>query len=221
MQMKTNARFIALLVANPWIFLATFSLASCALSSCSSDYADLILPKDNIAVDTVKNLFANVFKDVNGKDSGEYIKYSFTKKDITTTDDWDIAFRGTSIIINGGEKVSVSIGEPQRTGNAGIYIESMDFEKVTIAYNERMKKDAQNNPVLPNANSWFEMANNIVTPKANTTLVIRTKGGNFAKLHIQSFYKDAPSSITSSSPPNYYTFYFFYQTSGSISLTND
>jgi len=46
--------------------------------------------------------------------SANFIKFSFKEQTTTEGDDWDIAFRGTEILVNGG--FSGANGEPTRTG---------------------------------------------------------------------------------------------------------
>ena len=55
--------------------------------------------------------------------SGEFIKFNFATGAITQSEtEWDIAFRGTSIIVNGGLATGTEM-EPNRTGMAAAYID--------------------------------------------------------------------------------------------------
>ena len=53
--------------------------------------------------------------------TGDFVRFSFSEGGIVTNENWDVAFRGTTLIINGGEKANVD--QPDRTGNAAVYIE--------------------------------------------------------------------------------------------------
>ena len=61
--------------------------------------------------------------------TGDYIKFSFETGTTTTGEDWDIAFRGSTIIVNGGEATATD--QPSRTGNGGAYIATGTFASVT------------------------------------------------------------------------------------------
>ena len=52
---------------------------------------------------------------------------------------------------------------------------------------------------------------NIVSPIPGKVLVFRTRNGNYAKVQIISYYKDAPSNPDASSDESrYYTFNYVY-----------
>ena len=81
-------------------------------------------------LDVISNQITNLHAPQNGGSgngpptpiSGEFTKFDFSAGSVTISDnDWDIGFRGTSIIVNGG----VSLGttdEPSRTGDGAAYI---------------------------------------------------------------------------------------------------
>ena len=65
--------------------------------------------------------------------SGAFTKFDFATGQTTTSDtDWDIAFRGTAIIVNGGAS-SGTTDEPTRHGEAGAYIATGTLEGITSA----------------------------------------------------------------------------------------
>ena len=54
--------------------------------------------------------------------SGEFAKFDFQSGLQTESEtDWDVGFRGTTIIVNGGASMGMD-GEPERTGEGGAYI---------------------------------------------------------------------------------------------------
>ena len=52
--------------------------------------------------------------------TGKFEKFSFSEGDTVIHDNWDVAFRSTSIIVNGG--IASDSSQPNRTGNAAVYI---------------------------------------------------------------------------------------------------
>ena len=67
---------------------------------------------------TVSNLHAPTDGFVGGTFAGPFTKFEFETGEITTSEtDWDIAFRATTLIINGGEDAGGN-DEPVRNGNS-------------------------------------------------------------------------------------------------------
>lgn len=197
------------------IKLLTLLAIFIGFSSCSSDDDDTPVLAD---APDVLNLYA---PQIGGIDqmgnplpvSGEFTKFDFSTGAITTSDtDWDIAFRGLKIIINGG----VSFGatdEPERTGNAAAYIENEIMADVTEVNTQLLQQDSETGYIL---NNWYyyNPANHFVTPLSGTTLVIRTRDDKYAKVEILSYYKDNPEEITTEIATNdarYYSFNYVYQ----------
>ena len=80
--------------------------------SCSDD-DDTILPSIS---STFTNLHAPQTGGMGQPIGGDFTKFNFSTGQITTdTQDWDIAFRGTTIIVNGGTKIGLN-DEPNRRG---------------------------------------------------------------------------------------------------------
>ena len=186
------------------------------LSSCSDD--DEGNNQQQVEVDTVANLFAPQTGGQGQPISGEFTKFNFSTGSITTSaSDWDIAFRGTSIIINGG----VSLGtqdEPARTGNGGAYIATGTMSAITSADPGLFVEDSDQGYAIAvgSGNGWYNYNPIAMTiePIPGRILVIRTRDGRYAKVEILSYYKDAPAEITPDIAANdlrYYTFNFVYQ----------
>lgn len=128
---------------------------------------------------------------------GPFTKFSFETGAVTTSDtEWDIAFRGTTIAINGGT-VTGTAEEPDRNGNAGVSIENGTFDSVTDASGLTYAQDADGAFGIPTGsdNGWYNYnpATFIVTPIPGKILVIRTHDGKYAKVEILSYYRDAPA----------------------------
>lgn len=146
---------------------------------------------------------------------GEYTKFSFSENKVVTTDKWDIAFRGTFIIVNGGAKVNVDdAGEPARTGSGAISIVSNTFGAVTaFPAAATFKQDAATVYAIPGVSGqgWYNYANTVISPIAGKVFVVKTHDGKYAKFEILSYYKGAPATPTAESTSRYYTFNFAYQ----------
>lgn len=135
-------------------------------------------------------------------ESGEMIEDSLSTK-------WDIGLNATNIIANLGN-------------DAGIILLNAPFADLD---------EAPTSNYAETAGSWYVYTGEAPTgpkhaiiPKDNTTLVIKTAEGNYAKIKILSYYKGNPD-ISSDDFINflrpadrYYTFEFGLQTDGSTSF---
>tara|TARA_B110000263_G_scaffold237615_1_gene238053 strand:- start:1137 stop:1769 length:633 start_codon:yes stop_codon:yes gene_type:complete len=149
--------------------------------------------------------------------SGDFVKFNFTTGETTIDNkEWDIAFRGTSIIINGG----VSLGtndEPNRNGEAAVYIASGNMASVTDIDTTSFLQDSQSNYAIltGGGNGWYNYAGpptHLITPIPGKILVFKTHNGLYAKVEILSYYKNSPSqpdAFIDGTP--YYTFNYVYQ----------
>jgi len=125
------------------------------------------------------------------------------------------AFRGTSIIINGG----VSLGttdEPDRTGNAAAYIASGTLASVLEVDSSLLLQDTTSGYAIPtgSGNGWYLYNPQafLITPIAGKILVFRTRDGRYAKVEILSYYKDAPENPdVMVDESRYFTFNYVYQ----------
>jgi len=127
---------------------------------------------------------------------------------------WDIGFRGTTIIVNGGNI---------RVGKGGAYVHTGLFDELKTVSVADFKTDESNSNlaiVTGSGKSWYNYnaATNAITPIAGKVLVIRTAEGKYAKVEILSYYKDSPALIEQTSLARYYTFRFVYQDNGSLSF---
>lgn len=154
--------------------------------------------------------------------SGPFTKFDFSSGQVTSSDsDWDIAFRGTTIIINGGTS-SGSVDEPERDGDAGIYIATGTFESITSVDNSLFIQDSASGLAIPtgSGNGWYDYTgspNHLILPIPGKILVIKTRDGRFAKVEILSYYKDAPDTPNAFvDEDKNFTFNFSYQPSEDV-----
>jgi len=183
-------------------FLSIFFILSC------DDSSDLM----SIEAMMVTNLYTPEFIG-NGpnQQSANFIKFSFKDQTTTEGDDWDIAFRGTEILVNGG--FPGTNNEPTRTGLAAGYITIGNYGGIKSVNENLLHQDSETQKAIPSTNGgWYEIDNNVIIPYSDKTLVFKTHNSRYAKVKIVSFYKDAPENISSfSSKPEYYTFSYTYQ----------
>lgn len=184
-------------------------LMSVVLFSCSKNEEE-VLP---VIASSAINIHAPVTSDytVNPPtEGGGFTKFSFATGTVVIGDDWDIAFRGTSIIINGGTLIGV-LGEPSRTGVGALSLETNTFDGVILAPDRtNFTQDNAGIYALPkgSGNGWYSYnpSNHIISPIAGKILVIKTHNGHYAKMEIISYYKDGDTSLDS----GYYSFTYAY-----------
>lgn len=146
-----------------------------------------------------------------------FTKFSFSENKVVTTDKWDIAFNGTTIIVNGGTK-GTTTGEPERTGQGAVSIVSNAFASVTaIPEAKTFVQDAATAYAIPTGSNkgWYSYnsTSHLISPIAGKVFVVKTHDGKYAKFEILSYYKDAPVTPDplNSASTRYYTFNFAYQ----------
>ncbi|WOD45126.1 HmuY family protein [Hwangdonia lutea] len=183
-------------------------------TSCSDDDAKPLLEVES---ETVSNLHAPQTGGQGQPVSGAFTKFNFATGQTTTSDtDWDIAFRGTSIIVNGGTTLGTT-DEPNRTGNAAVYITNGTMASVTSVDTSLFEQDSDTGYAIStgSGNSWYTYAGpptHLITPTPGKILVFKTYNGLYAKVEILSYYKDAPANpdaYTDETP--YYTFSYVFQ----------
>ena len=208
-------------------FLSIIALTLFAFTSCSDD--DTAPTLLDVEAETISNLFApqeGGVDPVTGQPlpvSGEFTKFDFETGTTTTSDtDWDIAFRGTTIIVNGGESQGAT-DEPDRTGNAAAYIAISDLAGVTEVNESLLVQDTEAAlAITPSSDQgWYNYSgfgnpnpldDNLIRPIAGRILVFRTRDGRYAKVEILSYYQAAPASPNGFvDTPRCYTFNYVFQ----------
>lgn len=150
--------------------------------------------------------------------SGVFVKFDFSTGAITNSEtDWDIAFRGTTLLVNGGSSSGI-VDAPQRSGNAGAYLVDGIFDEVTTIDTSAFAQDSSMGLAIPtgSGNGWYTYDPTLLAiyPIPGKVIVLRTADNKFAKVEILSYYKDAPAVINEQIALNdlrYYTFNYVYQ----------
>lgn len=153
---------------------------------------------------------------------GQPISGAFTRFDFETglqtesETEWDVAFRGTSIIVNGGTSLGTT-DEPERTGDAGVYIFDGTMAEMVAVETSLIIQDSSSGYAIQSGsgNGWYTYAGPptyLINPTPGKILVFRTRDGKYAKMEILSYYLGAPENPDAfSDPSRYFTFNYVYQ----------
>lgn len=191
-------------------------------TGCSDDFVSGLeeLPDEEaLEVQLVEDVPADPIIGVNDQGrpigNGEFTFFSLRDNAIVAREDsastaWDVAFRSTTIIINGG------VSGP---GAGGALLLEEAFHEVTEAPADadfRVDSDEGNAVPTGSGNGWYNYnpQSNIVTPIPGRTIAVRTADGRVAKLRIQSYYLGAPPEDeldAGEDEARYYTFEFAFQ----------
>jgi hypothetical protein len=188
-------------------------LAGAAFTACK---------KDNNSSATTTPVTAKTATNVNADPAStgnHYVFFSLERNEAvavtdSATNKWDIAFRSTTILVNGGTSGPGLGGAFVQTGST-----FDDYAKV--ATDSVFKTDNTATPLFAiptgSGNGWYNYntSTNVITPIPGRILVIRTATGKYAKVEITSYYKDAPATPDANSTARYYNFRFGYQADGS------
>jgi hypothetical protein len=140
----------------------------------------------------------------------------------SATNKWDIGFRSTSIILNGGTS---------GPGTAGVIVQQGIFTDIKTAPSTGYVQDNYNYVTKTGtfaisssalatgataSNQWWFNAGSaqstIISPIAGQVFIIKTSEGRYAKMEVLNFYKGAPATINNlTDPDRYYTFRYVYQ----------
>lgn len=194
--------------------LTLVAIAILGFTSCSND--EDTTPLLAVESEQVTNLHAPQTGGQGQPIGGEFTKFDFSTGITTTSDtEWDIAFRGTTIIVNGGTSQGTN-DEPVRNGEAAAYIATNTFEGLTTVDVNLLVQDSETSLAIPTGsdNGWYNYnpATFTITPLAGKILVFRTRDNRYAKVEILSYYQDAPSNPDPfTDEGRYYTFNYVYQ----------
>ncbi|MCH2032565.1 MAG: HmuY family protein [Tenacibaculum sp.] len=197
--------------------IATLMIISFVFTSCNDDNDDgsNVLPVEAKTVTNLPALQTTDYTQNPPVTSGTFTGFSFKTGTIVTDGTWDIAFRGTTILVNGGSKIGGLTDEPERTGTAALTTITGTFAETIVAPADAASytQDASGSYALPtgSGNGWYTYAGSpthLISPIAGKVFVVRTTDGNYAKMEIVSYYKDNDPSNADNS--RYYTFNYVY-----------
>jgi hypothetical protein len=195
-------------------FVLAFCLYSLLATSCQQKAVEPITPVAQGKAILARDIAA-------GPMSGGGFTY-FNLKDSTivggadtATAKWDIAFRGTTIWINGG---TGRFAQAQAQ-----VLTAQDYDDLVLAPDTGWRVDSSSTALAIPAGSgrgWYNYnaMTNIISPIPGVVIALRTADGKYAKMQIQSYYRGAPAVLDMNSASRYYTFRYFYQADGSRNL---
>lgn len=226
------------------VLLLAFGLSACDSTDAGSDEATLEaalvadLPADPItrdattgqALDATGNFTLFSFR------TGEIVlPYSATDRSDSASTAWDIGFRGTTIIVNGGTS---GPGE-----GAADVLETTFQDVLAVPSDAELVADGSNTcpgvvtpggtfPGAPYAictgggNGWYTYqggAAPLITPTAGRVILVRTADGRYAKMRILSYYQGNPDTgadgfSSLNETERYFTFEYVFQADGSTSF---
>ncbi|MBB6003530.1 HmuY family protein [Arcicella rosea] len=191
-------------------FTLSTLVISTLFSACKKDDDVVVQP---VKSETVKDLPADPTTSVgaNGQptSTGKYTFFSFKNGIVASTDSaslkWDIGFKATTIITNGGTSGS---------GQAAAVVLNGIFNEITeVPASATFAQDSKTAFAVPtgSGNGWYSYANGIISPTAGKVILIKTAEGKYAKVEILSYYKGAPTTPAATDAARYYTFRYVYQ----------
>lgn len=155
----------------------------------------------------VSTTSANIDADATG--TNKYTLFSLAEnKVIANTDSattkWDIGFRATTIIVNGGTSGPGSAAAQVLTGVYNDLAEAPEAGYVADAATKAIT-------------GWYNynMDTHVISPVTGKFIVLKTATGKYAKLEITSYYKDAPAAPSVTAVSRFYHFRFVIQGNGS------
>lgn len=200
-----------------------FITTSIVLVACKKENT---IPEVLVAT-TVNNLASDTIVGLNQQGipygSGKYTLFSLETNSVVSNTDsatskWDIGFRGTTIITNGGNSGPAK-------GGGFVYVGTFSDLKEIPSDSIFKTDNAPTAYAIPiGSNKGWYVYNpqaNLVTPIPGRVLVIRTANGKYAKLEILNYYKGGVTPEASASDEDklkkqrYYTFRFMLQRDGS------
>jgi len=131
-------------------------------------------------------------------------------REVTEGDDWDLAFKGTTIRVNASKNVSAAIV-------TGVFDQ---LESVPASATFATDTDTEFAIPTGGGNGWYNYnpALNTITPIPGRVILVQTVEGNYVKMEILSYYKGNPPVAEIdplTTPSAHYTFRFALQPNGS------
>ena len=208
--------------------LALLAVAGVTLAACDSN--DPVVPV-NLDVQTATNVYAPVAAAPPGPPvppTGPFALYSLrTNSRVANTDSattkWDLGFRGTDIIVNGG---SSGPGQAQAAVLVNTFAEVNSVPTTTELLTDgtgTCSNGVSRAICGGSGNGWYTytpLANSqggIILPTAGRTIAVRTADGKgYAKVQIRSYYQNSPepAAITEATPARYFTFQYVLNPTG-------
>lgn len=191
--------------------LAFVILISLTFMSCEKETLEPVLPLKSIMIQDLaapNDLIDRVTGQVT--QARPFVFFNLESEGIVTeSQDWDIAFKGTTIRVNSSKNVSAAV------------INGIFDELKKVPSTAKFTTDTGNNFAIPTGSGkgWYNYnsATFTVTPIPGRILLFRTTKGNYIKLEILNYYKGNPpvAQINPMTTPSaHYTFRYILQPNG-------
>ncbi|MBI1343129.1 MAG: hypothetical protein GC171_09360 [Terrimonas sp.] len=208
--------------------IAVFALGT-VFVSCKKDKTNnnnlTATQVNDIPADTIIGIYTSGPATGQPYGSGKFTFFSLERNEVvahadSATTKWDLAFRGTTILTNGGTSGPAS-------GGAFVYVGTFDGLSSVPADSVFRTDNAPTYAIKTGSgNGWYSYngATQLITPIPGRILVIRTASGKYAKVEIMNYYKggvtpDASASDNDKlSKQRYYTFRYTFQSNGSMNF---
>jgi hypothetical protein len=165
----------------------------------------------SLQITTVQDLPADTAR------TGQYTYFNLRENTVVDPADsnsakWDMAFKATTILTNGG-----SSGPGQGGGQV---LEGADFESLAEAPESGYRADQPGDPAIP-ASSWYTYTGsegnppNAILMKPGVVLVLRTADNRYAKVQITSYYQGGAPVPAQGARARFYHFRYVFQPDGS------
>ena len=139
----------------------------------------------------------------------KYFDFS-TGTEVTSSDDWDIGIKGTTIHTNSGINGS---GGVQATTVSAIFDNLM-----TVPAGTTFGSDT-NDALAINRNTefedrWYSYSQGVISPVPGKVILLKDTEDNYIKMEIQCYYLDCPTNPVPGVNNGVYTFRYIYQPDG-------
>ncbi|GMQ25909.1 HmuY family protein [Algoriphagus sp. oki45] len=184
-------------------------------SACSEDTPEPLVPLEAVLVE---DLAApnDVIDRVTGQVTEERPFQFFSLESnslVSESEDWDLAFKGTTIRVNASKDVKAAIV-------TGIFEEINSVPSSAV-----FATDTESTFAIPtgSGSGWYNYnpATFTVTPIPGRVILVQTAAGNYSKIEILSYYKGNPpvAEINPMTTPSaHYTFRYVLQANGSMNF---
>ncbi len=214
---------IGILVVNrnmKYIFLF-FILNLFIFTSCEEILNEDVMSENVLFVEL--NASQYIVNPLDSSLTGKYERFSFSEGDTVNHDDWDVAFRGSTIIVNGG--VNSSADQPNRSGSAAVYIANGIMSDIKIVDVNKLIEDGATRPAIIDdlgisGQGWasYNQESHVLSPIAGKILVFRTHDNKYAKMEILYYYDSEDPQPSQGDFGGFYTFNYVYQSNGTINF---
>lgn len=184
-------------------------------SACSEDNPEPAVPLEAVLVEDLSapnDVIDRVTGQVTEERPFQYFSLE-TNSLASESEDWDLAFKGTTIRVNASKDVTAAIV-------TGIFEEINSVPSSAV-----FATDTESTFAIPtgSGSGWYNYnpATFTVTPIPGRVILVKTAAGNYSKIEILSYYKGNPSVAEinpMTTPSAHYTFRYVLQANGSMNF---